>query len=70
MARASWGRSVLNSLEGIEAGLLLEAVEAGRAGGFLLEREVEALVAAVLLRVARPDALDGDAEPEPPDGEL
>ena len=45
-------------LEGVEASLLLEAVVAGRAGRFLLESEVETLVAAVLLRVARPDALD------------
>jgi hypothetical protein len=31
---------------------------------------VHALVAAVLLRVARLDALDGDAQAQPPDGEL
>ena len=59
MARASWGRSALNSLdEGVEASLLLQAVHAGRAGRFLLESEVDTLVAAVLLRVARLDALD------------
>ena len=39
-------------LEGVEASLLLEAVVAGRAGRFLLESEVHALVGAVLLRVA------------------
>jgi hypothetical protein len=38
--------------EGIEATLLLQAVEAWRAGCFLLEGEVHALVAAVLLRPA------------------
>ena len=55
--------------EVIEAGLLLEAVHAWRTGCFFLESEVHALVAAVLLRVAWLDALDGDAESEPPDRE-
>jgi hypothetical protein len=50
--------------EGIEAGLLLQAVEARRTGCFGLEGEVHALMAAVLLRPAGFDALDGDAEPE------
>ena len=56
--------------EVVEAGLLLQAVQAWRAGGFLLQGEVHALVAAVLLRMARLDALDGDAEAQPPDREL
>ena len=56
--------------EGVEACLLLQAVHARRAGCLLLEREVHALVAAVLLGVAGLDALDGDAEPQPPDGKL
>ena len=56
--------------EGVEAGLLLEAVAAWRAGGFLLQGEVHALVAAVLLGTAWLDAFDGDAEAEPPDREL
>src|SRR5262249_41597872 len=41
--------------EGIEAGLLLQAVAAGRAG-FLLQGQVHALVAAILLRMAWLDA--------------
>ncbi len=56
--------------EGIEAVLLLQAVEARRAGCLLLEGEMHALVAAVLLRMARLDAFDRDAEPKPPDREL
>ena len=56
--------------EGIEAGLLLQAVHAWWSGGFLLQGEVHALVAAVLLRVAWLDAFDCDAEAEPPDREL
>src|SRR5579885_836595 len=52
--------------EGIEPGLLLEAIHAGRARGFLLQGEMHALVPAVLVRMTRLDALDGDAESEPP----
>ena len=46
--------------EVIEAALLLQEVEGGRLGGFLLERQMHALVSAVLLRMARLDALDVD----------
>src|SRR4029077_5423118 len=55
--------------EGIELGLLLEAVHAWGPGGFLLERQMHALMASVLLGPAWLDALDLDAEPEPPDGQ-
>ena len=65
-----WPLGVEFADEVIEAGLLLQAVHAGRSGCFLLQRQMHALVAAVLLRVARLDALDGDAEAQPPDGEL
>ena len=47
--------------EVVEAGLLDEEVLGSRLGGFLLEREVHALVAAVLLGMAGLDALDVDA---------
>ena len=47
--------------EVIEARLLLEAIGARRADGLLLEGEVHALMAAVLLRAAGFDALDLDA---------
>ena len=54
----------------VELCLLLQAVRAGRAGGLLLEREMHALMASILLRVSRLDALDLNAEPEPPDRKL
>src|SRR2546423_6681832 len=56
--------------EGVEALLLLQAIHARRAGGLLLQREVHALVTAVLLRTAGLDAFDRDAEAKPPDREL
>ena len=56
--------------EGIELCLLLKSVHSRRTGGFLLEREMHALVASVLLRMPRLDALDPNAKPEPPNGQL
>ena len=56
--------------EGVEAILLLQAVQAWRPGCFLLEGEMHTLMAAVLLRMARFDALDRDADAQPPDREL
>lgn len=56
--------------EVVEAGLLLQAVHAGRPSGLGLQGEVHALVASVLRWLAGPDALNRNAEPEPPDGEL
>ena len=54
----------------IEAGLLLQEVGGGRLGGFFLQRKMHALVATVLLGMARTDAFDADTQAEPPDGEL
>lgn len=54
----------------VEAGLLLQAVDAWRSGSFLLERQVHALMAAVLLGMARLDTLDVDAQAQPPYGKL
>ncbi len=56
--------------EGIKAVLLLQAVEAWRSCCFLLQGQVHALVAAILLRMARLDTFDRNPEPEPPDREL
>ena len=56
--------------EVVELGLLLKEVAAGWLGGLELQCQMHALMAAVLLRVAGLDALELDAEPEPPDREL
>src|SRR5205823_6324619 len=56
--------------EVIEFRLLLQEVFAGGLGGFELESQMHAFVSAVLLRVAGRDALDLDAEPEPPNRQL
>ena len=55
---------------GIEPGLLLEHVGRCRFGGFLLQREMHALVAPVLLRVPGLNALNLNPEPQPPHREL
>ena len=47
--------------EGIEFGLLLQAVDRWRTGGLFLQGQMHALMAAVLLRMAGPDAFDGNA---------
>ena len=54
----------------IEPGLLLQEFLGGRLGGLLLERQVHALVPPVLLGVTWLDALDADAQPQPPDRQL
>src|SRR5581483_15790 len=56
--------------EVVKTGLLLQEVCAWGPGRLFLQGQVHALVSPVLLRMAGLDALDLDAEPEPPDGEL
>ena len=43
---------------------------AARLGGLRFQRQMHPFMSAVLLGVARRDALEGNAEPQPPDGEL
>jgi hypothetical protein len=56
--------------ESFEPRLLLESVQARRPSRLCLEGAVHALMAAVLLWMAGLDALEGDAEPEPPHRQL
>ena len=46
--------------ESIELGLLLQNVGAGWTGGFFLQGQMHAFMAAVLLGMAGPDTLNGD----------
>src|ERR1043166_1345587 len=54
----------------IKASLLLQEVLARRLGGFLLQRQVHALVSAVLLRLPGLDTLERDPQAQPPHREL
>jgi hypothetical protein len=54
----------------VEARLLLKKIGGRRLGGFFFQSEVHAFMTAVLLRVTRLDALDPNAQAEPPDREL
>jgi len=56
--------------EVVEASLLLQQVVSRGLGGFLLQRQVNAFVPAVLRRMTGLDTLDLDAQAQPPDGEL
>ena len=62
--------AVVAPYEGIERNLLLQHVGGGRPGRVLFEREVDPLMAAVLLGMPRRNALELNAEPEPSDGEF
>ena len=65
-----WSLVVVAVDEVVELGLLLQEVAAGRLGGVELQGQMHAFMAAVLLRMAWLDALDLDAEPQPPHREL
>ncbi len=56
--------------EVIEPGLLLKEIQTSRLGGFFLQREMHAFMTAVLLRMARLNPFNADAQPEPPDREF
>ena len=71
MSRAWCGRSFVELLEKIiEFALLLQTVQACGTSGFRLESEMHAFMPAILLRMTGLDAFDGDAQTQPPDGEL
>jgi hypothetical protein len=65
-----WALGIEFPDEIVEAGLLLEAIDAWRADGLFLEGQNNALMAPVLLRATWFDALDIDTEPQPPEGEF
>jgi hypothetical protein len=52
--------------EVIELGLLLQEVRTGRLGGFFLQGQMHALMAAVLLRMTRPDPFNPNPQAQPP----
>ena len=56
--------------EVVEACLLLQEVGRGRLGGFFLEGEMHAFMAAVLLVMSGLNAFHPDPQAKPPDGEL
>jgi hypothetical protein len=54
----------------IEFALLLQTVHARGTSGFRFERKMHAFMAVILLRMNGLDAFDGDAQAQPPDGEV
>lgn len=52
--------------EGIELGLLLQKVSTGRPSGFVFQRQMHALVAAILLGMTRANPFDTDPQAQPP----
>src|ERR1700758_2007924 len=56
--------------KGVELGLLLKEIGAGRTRRFFLQRQVHAFLTTVLLRMTGLDALDRDPQPQPPHRKL
>src|SRR6185369_2046850 len=52
--------------KGIELGLLLQKVSASRPSGFVFQRQMHALMAAILLGMTGTNAFDADAQAQPP----
>jgi len=57
-----WALAVELLDEGVELCLLLEQIRASGSGGLLFQSQMHALMAPILLRMAGPNALDGDAQ--------
>ena len=62
--------AIKNFHEIVEASLLLQEVGSRWFSSFFLQGEMHAFVTAILLRVARPDAFNTDAQAQPPNREL
>src|SRR5947199_10218672 len=54
----------------VEPSLLWQKIGSRRLGGFSLQGQMHALMAAVLLRMTRLDSFNANAEPKPPHGQL
>ena len=65
-----WSFLVEDLDELLEARLLLKEIRGRRFGSLFFQSEMHAFMPAVLLRMAGFDALNADAQPEPPDREF
>src|SRR2546430_226042 len=54
----------------VEPSLLLQKIGSRRLGGFSLQGQMHALMAAVLLRMTRLDPFNANTQPEPPDRQV
>src|ERR1700749_1226459 len=70
LQRLVWAFPIKFLYEGVEFPLLLQQVGASGACGFLLQRQMHPFMAAVLLRMTGPYALNRGNEPEPPHRKL